>query len=91
MDAVDRWDQLLGLISLHRRHKFKKYYRNIMMVILDFAILQARKHYNLANSKKNHSDQDRVDWYEALADEMICTDWNKIVDYEKKGVKHLKI
>ena len=31
MDAVDRWDQKLGKFSLHRRHKFKKYYRNISL------------------------------------------------------------
>ena len=83
MDAVDRWDQLLGKFSLHRRHKFKKYYRNIMMVILDFAILQDQKHYNLANYK-DYSDGSRVKWYETLAEEMIHTDWNKFVNFAQK-------
>ena len=50
-----------------------------MMVILDFAILQAQKHYNLVNSNDNN-DESRVTWYETLAEEMINNDWNKIVN-----------
>ena len=48
------------------------------MVIIDFAILQAEIHYNLANSNgiyKRH----RVRWYKMLANELIDTDWDKII------------
>lgn len=41
MDAVDRWDKNNGKFDLHCHHKFKKYYKNIIMVIIDFSILQA--------------------------------------------------
>ena len=78
MDAVDRWDQKLGKYALHRRHKFKRYYRNIMLVIIDFAILQAELHYNLVNSIDNGKKK-RVTWYETLADELINTDWENVV------------
>lgn len=75
MDGVDRWDQLLGKFALHRRHHFKKYYRNIMMIIIDFAILQADRHYHLANPNRSN----RVEFYEEMENELIATDWAKVV------------
>ena len=78
MDAVDRWDQLLGKYALHRRHKFMKYYKNIMLVIIDFAILQAEIHYNLENNV-NQQISNRAEWYEQMANDMIFTDWERVV------------
>ena len=80
MDAVDRWDQMLAKFSLHKRHKFKKYYRNIMMVIIDFAILQADVHYHLAHPNKKVGTSYRDNFYEHLANEMIHSDWNKMAN-----------
>ncbi len=77
MHGVDRWDQLLGKFALHRRHKFKKYYRNIMMVIIDFAILQSQIHYHLAHPYLTKLNNYRVKFYETLAHELIITDWKK--------------
>ena len=78
MDAVDRWDQKLTKFALHKRHKFKKYYRNIMMILIDFGILQADIHYHLAHPELSESN--RVEFYENMADELINTYWSKLVN-----------
>lgn len=62
MVAVDRWDQKLGKYSLHRRHKFKKHYRDIMLIIIYFAILQDELHFIQENiNYDQHAN--RVTWY----------------------------
>ena len=58
-----------------------------MLVIIDFAILQAEIHYNLAH--KIHENRNRVDWYEKMAVEMINTDWAKLVSMCKEKNEEL--
>ena len=77
MDALDRWYHMFGLFSLHRQHKFKKYYRNIIMVIIDFSILQDDIHYHLDHT--NQKNKGRVKCYETLSQELIITDWDKMI------------
>ena len=48
------------------------------MVIIDVAILQSEIHYNLAHSNRNHN-RHCVVFHETLSNELINTDWRKIV------------
>ena len=45
MQAVDRFDQLLSLFSLAKRHPFKKYYNKLAMALLDIALVNAEQHF----------------------------------------------
>ncbi len=49
MQAVDRFDQLMSLYSLAKRHAFKKWYLKLTMALLDVAIINAEIHYFMAN------------------------------------------
>jgi hypothetical protein len=49
MQAVDRFDQLMSLYSLAKRHAFKKWYLKLTMALLDVAMVNAEIHYFLVN------------------------------------------
>ena len=49
MQAVDRVDQLMQLMSLCKRHQFKKWYRQFFLALLDMALVNADIHYHFAN------------------------------------------
>ena len=77
MDAVDRFDQLLSTFSLSSHHTFHKYYRSLMMVCLDFALVQADIHYHMVHPHLKKNNRYRVEFFESIANSMIGKDWSQ--------------
>ena len=79
MDGVDRFDQLMSQYSLNKRHSFDKYYKSIIMILIDFALTQAWIHYKLNKTERkiDVSDNDRVKFIESIADSLCTIDWNQ--------------
>lgn len=74
MQAVDRFDQLVSLYSMGKRHAFKKYYNKLSMALLDIGLTNAEQHYYMAgHEKKRHS---RFVFRNELANFLLETDWN---------------
>ena len=74
MQAVDRFDQLVSLYAMAKRHSFKKYYNKLTMALVDIALVNAEIHFFLANpdlKKGNHRSNFRT----ALSDELFNIDW----------------
>ena len=59
MQGVDRFDQLMSLFSLAKRHQFKKYYHKLTLGLMDFALTNAELHYFLANPQEKKQDNHR--------------------------------
>ena len=74
MQAVDRFDQLMSLFSLAKRHAFKKYYNKLAMALLDIPLVNAEQHYYMGGAKKD--DEARFNFRNKLADGFIHTVWN---------------
>jgi Transposase IS4 len=66
MQAVDRFDQLNQLFSLAKRHKFKKYYNQLSMALLDMALVNAERHFFMVDGRKKH-DESRYEFRKVLS------------------------
>jgi hypothetical protein len=75
MQAVDRHDQLVRqTFSLASRHGFKKYYVQIMLGLMDMALVNAYIHYKLVNEENSTKDSARYEFMESLANALLTTD-----------------
>ena len=74
MQAVDRFDQLVSLYSMAKRHSFKKYYNKLTMALVDIALVNAEIHFFLANPELKKRNC-RYNFRTALADELFNIDW----------------
>jgi hypothetical protein len=75
MQAVDRFDQLMSLYSLAKRHAFKKWYLKLTMALLDVAIINAEIHYFMANPDEKRGTY-RYNYREKLCSQLLDTDWS---------------
>lgn len=75
MQAVDRFDQLMSLYSLAKRHAFKKWYKKLSMALLDVGITNAEIHYFLLH-KNEKTGMYRYNFREKLCSQLFDTDWS---------------
>jgi hypothetical protein len=70
MQAVDRFDQLNQLFSLAKRHKFKKYYNQLTMALLDMALVNAEQHFFMVDGRKK-TDESRYEFRKVLSQSFL--------------------
>jgi hypothetical protein len=75
MQAVDRFDQLMSLYSLAKRHAFKKWYLKLTMALLDVGITNAEIHYLMMNPAEKKGMY-RSNYRERLCSQLFDTDWS---------------
>ena len=75
MQAVDRFDQLMSLFSLAKRHAFKKWYLKLTMALLDVGMINAEIHYFMVNPDEKKGMY-RYNYREKLCSQMFDTDWS---------------
>jgi len=78
MQGVDRFDQLMSLYSLASRHGFKKWYKKMMMALLDVGLVNTEQHYWMAHpQEKKQTDCHRYRFRVRLVNELRQHDWEK--------------
>ena len=75
MQAVDRFDQLMSLYSLAKRHAFKKWYLKLTMALLDVGMINAEIHYFMVNPDEKKG-MHRYNYREKLCSQLFDTDWS---------------
>ena len=75
MQAVDRFDQLMSLYSLAKRHAFKKWYLKLTMALLDVGMINAEIHYFIVNPDEKKGMY-RYNYREKLCSQLFDTDWS---------------
>jgi hypothetical protein len=75
MQAVDRFDQLMSLYSLAKRHAFKKWYLKLTMALLDVGMINAEIHYFMVNPDEKRGMY-RYNYREKLCAQLFDTDWS---------------
>ena len=80
---MDRHDQLRKTFSLSERHGFKKYYVKIILGLMDMALVNAYIHYKLVNPVDCKKKSARYNFMEALANDLIDTEWVNFANSEK--------
>ena len=75
MQAVDRFDQLMSLYSLAKRHAFKKWYLKLTMALLDVGMINAEIHYFMVNPDEKKGMY-RYNYREKLCSQLFDTDWS---------------
>ena len=77
MQGVDRFDQLMSLFSLASRHPFKKWYKKMMMALLDIGLVNAEQHYWMKNKEeKKNNPGHRYTFRKQLITEIRERDWS---------------
>jgi len=86
MGGVDRHDELRNMFSLHRRHKFMKYYKSLYFCVFDVALTNALLHYKLRfpESKKNY--ESHAEFFEDIATCFLSTNLDWLKDHGNHGV-----
>ena len=77
MQGVDRHDQLRATFSLVARHRFKKYYIQMMLGLMDMAITNAFIHYKLVNPDSCTKNTARYEFMNGLATALCTTNWSE--------------
>jgi len=77
MQAVDRVDQLMQLMSLCKRHQFKKWYRQFFLALLDMALVNADIYCHFANPSEKKKSFHRYNFFNALGTALVETNWQK--------------
>ena len=75
MQAVNRFDQLMSLYSLAKRHAFKKWYLKLTMALLDVGMINAEIHYFIVNPDEKKGMY-RYNYREKLCSQLFDTDWS---------------
>ena len=75
MQAVDRFDQLMSLYSLAKRHAFKKWYLKLTMALIDVGMVNAERHYFMVNQEETKGDY-RYYYQEKLCSQLFDTNWS---------------
>ena len=76
MQGVDRFDQLMSLYSLASRHAFKKWYKKMMMALLDIGLVNAEQHYWMKHKDEKQNDCNRYNFRKKLIQQMRKQDWS---------------
>src|SRR5210317_980753 len=88
MQGVDRFDQLMALYSLASRHGFKKWYKKMMMALLDVGLVNTEQHYWMAHpQEKKDTDCHRYKFRERLVKEIRQHDWSKYQNKPPVGIE----
>ena len=75
MQAVDRFDQLMSLCSLAKRHAVKKWYLKLTVALLDVGMINAEIHYFMVNPDEKKG-MHRYNYREKLCSQLFDTDWS---------------
>jgi len=76
MQAVDRFDQLMSLFSLAKRHCFKKWYLKLAMALLDVGMINAEIHYFMLHPEEKKGMY-RYNYREQLCSQLFDTEWSQ--------------
>ena len=76
MQGVNRHNQLHQLFSLSSRHWFKKHCINIMMGLVDMAVVNAWLLHKMCNAEKCKHKTAQCDFIAEMAEALLTNDWN---------------
>jgi len=77
MQAVNRFDQLMSLYLMTKRHPFKKWYKNTRMALMDMGMVNVEIHYHMRNPKEKKKDGHRFKFCKLLCCQLITMNWAK--------------